>query len=535
MMKVALYCRVSTDLQEKEQTIQSQVEALRKYAHDKGYEVVAEFLDDGYSGATLERPALDKLRDALRSGEFEAVLVHSPDRLARKAVYQGLLLEELEKAGVKIEFLNHPVDDSPEGKMLLGMQGLFAEYERAKIAERARRGKLHWAKQGSVFTGFVPYGYRYVPRDGEGSRRSSLVIDEAQAAVVQQMYRWLIEERLSCRAIAKRLTEQGTPTCTGKTRWQPSSVNQMLKDEVYKGVFYYNRGQSVGPTHSSRPNPYRKHKLTGRKLRPRDEWIPIPVPAIVDEITWEASQRQLHENSVHSPRNNTRHLYLLRGLIRCPRCGGAYVGSFARGHRYYRCSRTEPLAAKDGVCCQAGRIAAEPVEAAVWSAISEGLQNRDLLIEEYRRRTQQQNAIGALDTERRQIETALKRLKAQQDRVTDAYINEAMELGEYKARMDELRERKQRLEKQLADLEHLAECQARQKDVLTRLEAFCETVARGLESLTFEERQQLLRLVVERIVVEDGKVRVDGIIPLDGRIAGDDTLRPQYLDPFLGY
>ncbi|MCL5265483.1 MAG: recombinase family protein [Chloroflexi bacterium] len=347
-MRAALYCRVSTDLQEKEQTIQSQVETLRKYAYDKGYEVVAEFLDDGYSGATLERPGLDRLRDALRSGEFEAVLVHSPDRLARKAVYQGLLLEELEKADVRIEFLNHPVDDSPEGKMLLGMQGLFAEYERAKIAERARRGKLHWARQGAVFTGFVPYGYRYLPRDGEPNRKSGMEIDEAQAATVQQMYRWLIEERLSCRAIAKRLTELGIPTCTGKTRWRPSTVNQILKDEVYKGTFYYNRGQSVEPTRPSRQNPYRKHKLTGRKLRPRNEWIPIPVPAIVDEITWEAAQRQLRENSLYSPRHNTHHSYLLRGLIRCPRCGGAYVGGFARGRRYYRCSRTEPLAAKDG-------------------------------------------------------------------------------------------------------------------------------------------------------------------------------------------
>ena len=142
-VRAALYTRVSTNLQEREQTIQSQVEALRKYADDKGYEIVGEYQDEGYSGATLERPGLDQLRDALRYGKFDLVLMHSPDRLARKAVYQGLVLEELEKAGVKAEFLNHPVDNSPEGKMLLGMQGLFSEYERAKISERTRRGRLH--------------------------------------------------------------------------------------------------------------------------------------------------------------------------------------------------------------------------------------------------------------------------------------------------------------------------------------------------------------------------------------------------------
>jgi site-specific DNA recombinase len=150
MTRAALYARVSTDLQEKEGTIQSQIEALRHYAQEKGYAIMAEYLDEGHSGATLERPGFDRLRDALGSGEFDLVLFHSPDRLARKAVYQGIVLEEMEKAGVKPEFLNYPVDNSPESKMLLGMQGLFAEYERAKIMERTRRGKLHRAREGAL-------------------------------------------------------------------------------------------------------------------------------------------------------------------------------------------------------------------------------------------------------------------------------------------------------------------------------------------------------------------------------------------------
>ena len=150
MTRAATYSRVSTDLQEREQTIESQVEALRKYAQEKGYQLVAEYRDEGYSGAVMERPGLDRLRDALRLHEFEVVLFHSPDRLARKAVYQGLVLEELEKAGVKAEFLNYPVDDTPEGKMLLGMQGLFAEYERAKITERHRRGQAPLGPAGGA-------------------------------------------------------------------------------------------------------------------------------------------------------------------------------------------------------------------------------------------------------------------------------------------------------------------------------------------------------------------------------------------------
>ena len=140
-IRAAIYARVSTDLQEEEQTILSQLEALRNYVLGRGYILTFEYVDDGYSGATLDRPGLDQLRDALRDGEIDVIVFHSPDRLARKAVYQGLVLEEIEKAGVRAEFLNYPVDDSPESRMLLGMQGLFAEYERAKIMERTRRDR----------------------------------------------------------------------------------------------------------------------------------------------------------------------------------------------------------------------------------------------------------------------------------------------------------------------------------------------------------------------------------------------------------
>ena len=163
-IRAAIYARVSTDRQEQEQTILSQLAALRAYAEDKGYEVVREFVDDGLSGTTLARPGLDAIRDALQSGDFSAVLFHSPDRMARKALYQGILLEEIERAGVKADFLNYAVDDTPESKMLLGMQGLFSEYEHAKIAERTRRGKLHWANEGVLVGGLKPYGYRFVKR-----------------------------------------------------------------------------------------------------------------------------------------------------------------------------------------------------------------------------------------------------------------------------------------------------------------------------------------------------------------------------------
>ena len=286
IVQAALYGRVSTDLQEKEATIQSQVEELRTYAQDKGYRIAGEYLDDGYSGATLVRPRLEELRDRLPDGDFDVVLVHSPDRLARKAVYLGILKEEFQKHGVKLEFLNFRMEETAEGDLLYGMQGLFAEYERAKILERTRRGKLHRAREGAMVGGHASFGYRFIRRTE--SQRARLEIDEYQGAVIRKMYGWLTEEKLSTWAIAKRLSVNNVPTARSAARWQPMAVHKMLTNPVYKGEYRYR--------HSA------------------EQVVTIPVPPIVDKATWEAAQAQIQENSKFSRRNNKRHQYLLRGV-----------------------------------------------------------------------------------------------------------------------------------------------------------------------------------------------------------------------------
>ena len=241
LISIAIYARTSTDLQEKEHTIRSQLDALRRYAQDKGYRVFREYLDEGYSGATLDRPGLDGLRDDLPSGEFRLVLIHSPDRLARKAVYQYLILEELEKAGIRPEFLNCPVDDSPESKMLLGMQGLFAEYERAKILERTRRGKLQRAREGALVGGHAPYGYRWIKRNED--RRAHLEVVEYTAAVVRRIYRLLLDDQASSWAIARTLTNEGVCTSRGAAQWQPMAVFRILSNPAYKGAYRYRHSE----------------------------------------------------------------------------------------------------------------------------------------------------------------------------------------------------------------------------------------------------------------------------------------------------
>lgn len=484
-IRAAIYGRVSSDLQEKEQTIRSQLEGLRKYVLERGYVIAGEYIDDGYSGATLDRPGLDRLRDALRIAEMDVVVFHSPDRLARKAVYQGLVLEEIEKAGVRVEFLNYPVDDSPESRMLLGMQGLFAEYERAKIMERTRRGKLHRAREGALVGGHAPFGYRWIKRD-EASRARLEAIDY-QAGVIRRMYRLLVDEQLSTRAIARRLTHEGVSTARGAVQWQPTAVSRMLTNPVYKGSYRY--------------------RQSGQ------EEILIPVPSIVDEPTWQAAQVQLTANSLYSSRNNRRHRYLLRGLVRCPRCDGTYTGYTQRGYSAYRCNRVHWGSSSTGQKCSSGTIPASSLEKAVWSAVSGALQSPEILLDGHHNLLETSNSANALEHERKQVKLGLKQTQAQQDRITKAYVNEVMDLTRYKLEMDRIRARSKELEGISHDLDRRSDQERDSKSALRHLESFCHRVADGLDNMSFEERQQLLRLVVDRVTVEDGTARIDTVIP----------------------
>jgi site-specific DNA recombinase len=237
MKTAAIYARVSSDRQREEQTIASQTSALRAYAAAHEYLVPegAVFEDDGWSGATLVRPGLERLRDLAAQGALEVLLVYSPDRLSRKYAYQVLLLEELARHGVDVVFLQSPRADTPEEVLLLQFQGMIAEYEKAQISERTRRGKRHRAQAGCVnaLTG-APFGYRYVRKaDGAPARYE---VSEAEAAVVREVFRRYTDEGSSLGGLARWLTMAGIRTRTGQMRWNKSSVWEMLRNPAYQGT-----------------------------------------------------------------------------------------------------------------------------------------------------------------------------------------------------------------------------------------------------------------------------------------------------------
>ena len=331
-MRAALYARVSTERQADRGTIGSQLALLRERIAAAGDELVGEYVDDGHSGARLDRPGLDALRDAAEAGLVERVWCLSPDRLARAYAYQVLVLDELDRFGVDVVFTDSPglAADDPQSVLLTQVQGVIAEYEKAKIAERYRRGKLFRARAGEVVTWKASYGYRRIPRS-PATGAAHHEVYEPEAAVVRRIF----TDRavgITVREICRRLNADGIPSPTGKPTWGHSTLCRLLRNEAYIGRVYYNRTESVPdrrPTRRTRQVP-----------RNRDEWIPIDCPRIISDELFAAAGRVATDNTKWSPRRAEPGQWLLKGLVKCGACGVGTNCHKMRGrngtwHRYY--------------------------------------------------------------------------------------------------------------------------------------------------------------------------------------------------------
>jgi site-specific DNA recombinase len=520
-MRVAIYARVSTPRQGREQTIESQLAALKSWADENGHELSPEnvYTDEGYSGSRLDRPGLDALRDGAEDGAFEIIGVLSPDRLARKYAYQVLLLEELGRSGCEIVFVDHPISDDPNDQLLLQIQGAIAEYERVLLAERFRRGKLQKAREGHFIGGRAPYGYRYVSkRDGVPGH---LVIEENEAEVVRMLYGWLIEERMTVRQILKRLNEGPWLPRSGGTRWSASVVHRILSYPTYSGTAYANRYRYVPPERPRTRGP-RSGENTCRKLRPKEEWIPIPVPPLIDQQTHRLAQNQLERNARLSFRNNKKYSYLLRCLLSCESCGLAMFGTTYKAtdtqpeRRYYQCHGKDPiLSARERKCIQRPAKARE-LEEAVWEHVKGLMSDPERLLiqfEEFARSTSENG--DEEDAEAKKLEGHLKRLSREQTRLVDAYQAEIIELEELEERRAKIAQRRKALRAQYEQQAKLRRQAAQAREVLEDLKTFCRRINARLDDAAFEEKQAILQLLIERIIVGEDTLEIRHVIPLD--------------------
>jgi site-specific DNA recombinase len=424
IMKIAaLYARVSTTNQQQDATIASQLDALMAYARVHDYEINPHHIyqDEGLSGASVDRPALDALRDAVAVGELEAVLILSPDRLARQFAYQYVVTEEFEQAGCEVVFVSHGLGKTPAERMLREMAGVFAEYERAQIAERCRRGRIYKARQGYVWMSQAPYGYTYVPKTEACPGR--LILNETEAEVVRQLFHWLVDEQLSTYQMTKRINETGWRTRKGNTHWSAGYLRNLLSNAIYRGIYYDNKRKLVQATRHNRPaqGPL-KPRRTGRVVRPKQEWIAIEVPAIVVPETWELAQQQQRLNRERSPRNTKKHVYLLQSLLICSYCQvrmlGHTTGRPQNPNRHYLCGRKDSL--KDHPTrCPGRTLSADMVEALVWTSVS-GLLQEPQLLEQYHLR--QEPGYGTPQQhEQQRLARRQQALAREEERLIDAY------------------------------------------------------------------------------------------------------------------
>ncbi len=519
--QAALYARVSSDQQAQAQTIQSQLEALRTRIQADGGELGAEreFVDEGYSGATLIRPDLERLRDTVAVGVIDRLYVHSPDRLARKYAYQVVLVDELQRAGVEVIFLNHELGQSAEDDLLLQVQGMIAEYERAKILERSRRGKRHKAQSGSVnVLSGAPYGYCYVTI-AEGGGQARYEICEAEASVVRQVFTWVGRERLSIGEVCRRLRTQGMITRTGKTWWDRTSVWDMLKNPAYHGqaAFGKTRAGALQPRlRAQRGRPLQPRRACSVYDVPREDWLMIPVPAIISEELFAVVQSQLEENRRRARLGQRGARYLLQGLLVCGCCGYAYYGkalspSSRKGHprdyAYYRCIGSDAYRFGGQRLCFNTQVRTDRLERAVWQQVCQLLEDPQRLGQEYERRLQAVEG-GAGEGEAALLEKQIAKLRQGIARLIDSYTEGYLDKSEFDPRIRRFKERLAALEWQAEQLREQNHQQAELQLIIGRLEEFSAKVSEGLGQLDWLGRRELIRTLVKRVEIDQERVNV---------------------------
>jgi site-specific DNA recombinase len=519
-LRVALYARVSGEQQAKEDTIDSQLEAvIRRIEGDGlGCDPELRFVDDGYSGSILVRPGLERLRDQAAAGVIDRLYLLDPDRLSRKYAYQVLILEELTRCGVEVIFVRNPIGRGPEQDLLLQVQGMIAEYERAKILERCRRGKQHAARRGSVnVLAGAPYGYRYVGKhEGGGEARYQVVAEEAR--VVRKIFEWVGQERCSIGEVCRRLRRDGVPTRTGKSAWDRSVIWSYLRNPAYKGT------AGFGKTRAGDSKPRRLRPQRGRPEQPRrpvsrvdtspEEQIFIEVPGLVSEDLFATVQAQLEENRRRRRERPRSGRYLLQGLVVCKRCGYGCYGkptsrASAKGkvpYAYYRCTGSDAYRFGGQRLCWNKQVRTDVLDAAVWEDVRHLLSEPERVRAEYERRLQ--GPETGPDREVKHLDKMIANLRKMISRLIDAYGDGLLDKSEFEPRILAARERLAKLEDECRQRMGEAAQEAELRLVIGQLEEFARRVSQELQEPDWATRREVVRALVKQVEIDEQEVRI---------------------------
>lgn len=506
-LRAAIYARVSSEEQREGQTIDSQIAELERFARDKGWLIVDIYKDEGWSGALLSRPALDRLRDEAARKRFDLVLLNDVDRLARDVTHLGIIKRDLERSGVRVVFRKLPSDESPTYNLMVNVLGSFAEFEREMIADRTRRGRRHKVEVRQQFLGAIAaYGYRYVPKDKASGHEGYLAVIPEEAVLVRQMYEWVDREALSANQVVSRLNQLNTGARKGG-RWSKSTVLRILRNETYAGVWHYNKHYGSEPLKRSPRSAYKHGRKSSNRLRPRAEWLPVILPEelrIVPRDLWHRVQGQLTKNAMFSPRN-ARHNYLLKGLVQCGACGATYVGSPCHGKYYYRCLNR---------CKRMPTVKEKCLDETVWGAISEAILNPAIILKQIGR-LQEQAAKNERNNsqETQAVKLALDQIRKEEARLLEAYRTGIITPSQLGQELEQLKQRHGSLEVRAVNLQKTAETHG-DNNIRRTLKEYCHAAAQRLRTFNATERQHFLRLLINNVILEGKQVRIRAVIPL---------------------
>jgi site-specific DNA recombinase len=543
MRIAAIYARVSSEQQREENTIASQTASLIEFAKCHDLEVPEEwvFEDEGYSGATLERPGLERVRDLAAEGQIQAVLVYAPDRLSRKYAYQILLIEELARSGVETLFVKAPQGSSAEDQLLVQFQGMIAEYERAQILERSRRGKRHRAQSGevSVMSG-APYGYRYVRKTDEAP--AAYAVLDAEARVVQRIYEMYTVDGLSIGEITRRINAEGIPTRKASARWERSTVWAVLRNSAYRGVACFGKTRASSRTRVIRPQRRRgviTPTMTAGHERPREEWIEIPVPALVSEDSFARAQELLQENKIRS-RRRTIEPSIVQGLVSCQKCGYAFARTStrtsARKIHYYKCIGSDSWRKLGGPVCNNGRLVRQDLlDQIVWDEVIRLLEDPTLIQQELDRRLEAARSSNPTKKREQNLQRELAHVGKGIERLLSAYQEALMSIEQLRERMPTLRQREQTLRAELQAITDQANDRAAFLRLAETLTAFLARLHEAADTLSINERQRIVRLVVKDVLMGEDTITIRHSIPApqgpshDGCLPPNQSGGPNYL------
>lgn len=512
---VAVYGRVSTSNQEQEGTIETQLSAVKEYAKENGYIIVEQYLDEGWSGDSLERPELDRLRVEAKNKKWDAVLIYDPDRLARRSAWQEVVTEELHEIGIDILYVTVPQAKTDEDKVMSKMRGVFAEYERMKIKERFRLGKVRKAKEGHIIASEAPYGYTFIVRTAE--RQGYYEINELEASVVKDIFVWVADEGLTLRSVVRRLQELAImPRKSKRGVWNTSTLSKLLRNPTYIGEAHYGATYAVVPENPLKEQRYKKIKKTSRKSKPESEWIKIETPKIIDKNLFDRAGQRMKNNFDASVRN-TKNEYLLAGKIWCA-CGTRRNGEGPQQgkHLYYRCSNRVYNFPLPRSCFERG-INARIADNLVWKKVSVLMCSPELLKKQVERWLEsKKDSVQHTTIDISGTKNEIGKLKEQLDKYMKAYGVNVISLEQLSEYSTPLKERISVLEKQL----HSAKSEQSHKENLPipkqeEIEKFAQKAVVGLKNLDFKLKQEIIRNIVEKVETNKNELIVSGYIPLE--------------------